>query len=735
MNLALLIAARATVATWAKRRITSRISSSVAARFDTAFYCAGFAPDEVPEDPVLHYLEQGCAEGRDPCGWFSSAYYLATHQDVAAAGMNPFVHYILHGQEEGRRCAPPLKGSGALARQHHLMARPGPLHEALVPVASAPAVKAIAYYLPQFHACAENDAFWGQGFTDWTNVTRALPRFAGQLQPRLPQDLGFYDLSQGDIYRRQVALARAAGLHGFCFYYYAFAGRRVLDLPVERMLADRETDFPFALMWANENWTRTWDGGNREVLLEQDYSEASLAFVAADLARHLADPRYIRLDGRPLLIIYNPGSIPEGAMFLADLRQRLEQALGVTPLLYMAQTFGHDDPGPFGLDGAIQFPPHNLRTLPGDVMKAKPFGEGVYGGRVLHYKTAVKQYSGAPGDAFPLIRCCFPNWDNEPRRPDQGTVFYGSTPARFEGWARQCVSQALRHPVHGGEALIAVNAWNEWAEGAFLEPDLHFGHANLNALGRALTTAKPSVGPRPAVFAHLQKTAGSTVINMADQAYGADAVISHGDFLSRDLWQLDQYRFVSGHFGHDVTAALRQGRYAFTFLREPRERVVSHYYFMRRQPRGLWPIFGFAHDLDLEAFLALGLEPGHVVHHHIWNLQTVQLSHGWVCRGMTPRPDDGEPAALLTRAIAHLDLFDHVGLVETFDADIAHIFSALGARPPGAAPSNATPGRKQLHDMDPTVLNLLDRLTELDRRLYQAVLDRRLQGSLASLQV
>ena len=207
------------------------------------------------------------------------------------------------------------------------MVRPGPEFEEFDPQianGAPPRTKAIAFFLPQFHAIPENDEWWGKGFTEWANVVRGSPRYVGHYQPRLPRDLGFYDLTRAETLPRQVELARAAGIHGFSFYYYWFDGKRLLERPLERFLNDPAIDFPFCLTWANENWTRRWDGHDDEILIAQTYDPGYDVALVDDLQRHFADPRYIRLQGRPLLLLYRADCIPDAARRIERWRELWE---------------------------------------------------------------------------------------------------------------------------------------------------------------------------------------------------------------------------------------------------------------------------------------------------------------------------------------------------------------------------------------------------------------------------
>ena len=457
--------------------------------FDTEFYCSGFATGAAPADPLGHYWEIGQHEGRDPTPWFSDRHYLALHQDVAQAKMNPFLHYCLAGKAESRSLVPLGKApEGNTYQAHEYAVAPGPYFEEFDPtigVGRRKRAKVLAYYLPQFHPIEVNDQQWGKGFTEWRNLPRAMPRFMGHVQPRIPRDLGCYTLDEGDVMRRQIEMARAAGIHGFCFYHYSFDGQRVLETPVNRLLADPTLDFPFCLMWANENWTRTWDGSEKEIILGQSYASSDDVIFIDELARHMVDPRYIRIGDRPLFFIYRPGHIPEAKATLQKWRQIFRDRHGLDPLIFNAQAFGDNSPLPFDLDGAIEFPPHKILPQARNIASELPLLDPAFRGDIRRYDEIVTAATDTDEAEFPLIRTSFPSWDNDARRPGRGTIICDSTPAKFGEWLNWTIEHANRHPIYG-EPIVCINAWNEWAEGAYLEPDVHFGGAYLNTVARVV---------------------------------------------------------------------------------------------------------------------------------------------------------------------------------------------------------------------------------------------------------
>lgn len=346
-------------------------------------------------------------------------------------------------------------------------------------------VKVIAFYLPQFHPIPENDLWWGKNFTEWVNVRKAKPNFNGHNQPRIPADLGYYDLRDDQVMLAQAELARKYGVDGFCFYYYWFGGKRLLEMPIERMLETGSPNFPYCLCWANENWSRRWDGRDQEILIGQQHSPADDRAVILDLIRHFRSPNYIRIDGRPHLIIYRVDLFPD---FLATSRLWRdicrEQGIGE---IYLSMIESHDlvhkgiHPSTYGCDAAIEFPPLNMGV------QTHPSGEIVnpnFQGSIGDYRETALNYCARPLPGYTRFRGAMPGWDNTARRQNNGFCFEHSNPGVFQAWLEHILRQT-RQQHHGDEKMVFINAWNEWAEGAYLEPDTLYGHAFLEAVKNA----------------------------------------------------------------------------------------------------------------------------------------------------------------------------------------------------------------------------------------------------------
>jgi Glycosyltransferase WbsX len=339
-------------------------------------------------------------------------------------------------------------------------------------------VQLIAYYLPQFYIIPENEEAWGRGFTEWTNVTRALPQFAGHYQPHLPSDLGFYDLSNEEALERQVALARKYGISGFCIHYYWFGGRRLLEKPVATLYRRKDLDIRFCLCWANETWSRRWDGSEDDVLVPQVRTPESEKQFIEDAVRYMDDPRYIEIDGRPVLVVYRSELLVDPERTIEHWRNVALKSLGKDIFLLRGMTF-QPTARVKGFDASVQFPPHHHD--PGDTSAPKALFNSEFSGRIYDYpallslaKRRWREYD------FPFIPAVMTGWDNTPRRGGAGSCFHGATPAHYAAWLTEAAALAKQKPI-GGSSYVFINAWNEWAEGAHLEPDQKFGHAYLRA--------------------------------------------------------------------------------------------------------------------------------------------------------------------------------------------------------------------------------------------------------------
>ena len=360
-----------------------------------------------------------------------------------------------------------------------------------------------AFYLPQFHPTPENDAWWGKGFTEWRGTVGAVSMFPGHTQPLLPADLGFYDLRATEVMGEQTALARKAGIDAFCVYPYWFDGRRILEAPIDRLMARPEIDFPFYLCWANESWRRNWDGLSGTVLLEQTYREGFEAALARDTAPYMRDPRYMRPDGtRPRFVIYRPEDMPEPDASVERLRAAF-RAEGVGEVELGAVRFHVEGESPVSDDAFdfwVEMPPHGVVKE-----AAYRFGgpKGNLLGRDPHpgFRGLVYDYDSVADTSVSedytrslpphTIAGAMPSWDNSARRHLDAHMAYGANPASFSRWLgllrRRRLASSYRRE-------LFLNAWNEWAEKAVLEPSTLHGDLNLRVVAA-------HVNPRPAVTA------------------------------------------------------------------------------------------------------------------------------------------------------------------------------------------------------------------------------------------
>ena len=364
------------------------------------------------------------------------------------------------------------------------------------------ATRLFAFYLPQFHPTAQNSEWWGDGFTEWTNVTRARPTFAGQYQPRHPGELGYYDLRVPEVMARQVALARQAGLAGFVFYYYWFSGERMLEKPLlDYMARYAELQLPFFVMWCNENWRKTWvdkDQHEHDLLMEHKHRPDDPERFIDDLAPVLAHEGYFRMDGKPVILVY-PMVGMEGTQDLEATRQTIQRwrvharKLGLGELLIggferngipvEGRILSVED---VGIDFFFEFPPNNryIFDASNSMSSIHAFYEPDNAIYVTHYRNLADAFISAPVTK-PIVKSVMAgSWDNTARKGNKANVYHGCTPPLYEAWLRETVKFAAANPVAGAESMVFINAWNEWAEGVYLEPDRKYGYALLAATQR-----------------------------------------------------------------------------------------------------------------------------------------------------------------------------------------------------------------------------------------------------------
>ncbi len=371
---------------------------------------------------------------------------------------------------------------------------------------AAPRARVLAFYLPQFHPIPENDLWWGKGFTEWTNVARARPLFPGHEQPRLPADLGFYDLRLPEAREAQADLARAHGVEGFCYWHYWFGGgRRILERPFAEVLASGRPDFPFCLAWANQTWSGVWFGDPKHILIRQTYpglEDERDHFLA--LLPAFRDPRQIRVDGKPMFIIFAPDEMPDAGAFIEHWR-RLAAEHGLPGLFLVGMTNRFDTPAFAGFDALTAIPPNDfINTRPGGALRNlgrlirerhfgrrfnRLFGESLRRPRRFDYAEVAPAVAGLlpPGERY--LPCVLPNWDNTPRSGPRGYVFENATPALFGRYLRDAVRRVADRPAQ--RRIVFVKAWNEWAEGNYLEPDARHGLGFLAALKAEVAGESP----------------------------------------------------------------------------------------------------------------------------------------------------------------------------------------------------------------------------------------------------
>jgi lipopolysaccharide biosynthesis protein len=361
--------------------------------------------------------------------------------------------------------------------------------------------RVFAYYLPQFHPTPENDLWWGKGFTEWTNVTKAQPLFSGHWQPHFPADLGYYDLRVPEVRHAQAEMAREHGIEGFCYYHYWFGdGRQLLERPFNEVLSSGEPDFPFALCWANHTWSGIWYGAPDKVLMEQRYPgrhdcEDHFNF----LLRAFSDERYIKVDGKPVFQILIPSDLPS-ARQTTDTFRELAQKHGL-PGIYLIAGYYYESMRNLAEDGFDASVSRSVLDVFSRVRRkpqllfskflANRFLNKGYLKRILakrflqicDYRDMVELLLQNQ-EAYPVFPCVLSNWDNTPRSGIRGVIVKGSNPQLFAKLMYHAIEAVAHNPP--AERFVFLKSWNEWAEGNYLEPDTFYGYGYLEAIRDAV---------------------------------------------------------------------------------------------------------------------------------------------------------------------------------------------------------------------------------------------------------
>jgi hypothetical protein len=438
-------------------------------------------------DPLEHFIAYGGQLSYSPGPNFDSRRYLKRYPDVARAGLNPLLHHLRHATpaEHGH---PETASRGDDPSHSFVFPDDDADRRQLESGQTSPRV--FAFYLPQFHPIQENNLGHRMGFTEWDNVISAKPLFKGHYQPRLPGELGYYDLRAIDVMREQVRLANDHGISGFCFYFYYFAGRKLLYTPIQNYI-NSDIKAPFFFLWANENWSRRWDGGDNEVIISQQHSDEDDLVFLRSLLEVFADERYVKIDGKPILMIYKTHLFPD--ICATTERWRNEIVRHGYPGLYlvMVDDWSSDPPHPreLGFDASYEIP-SNIVT--GNVVSDEPAQPGLaenFRGRIIDYRKFAQYHMSRPFPRYKRFRTVMLPWDNTPRYALDAMVHINTGGDDYKTWLTQALVDTHERQAPA-ERIVFLHSWNEWCEGTYVEPDGRYGRRYLEETREAVSDAK-----------------------------------------------------------------------------------------------------------------------------------------------------------------------------------------------------------------------------------------------------
>lgn len=475
--------------------------------FDEGWYRKTYSEiDFTNAHPLEDYLTQGWKAGRNPGEAFNTIWYLTQYPTALQSGICPLLFHLIIGLMAGlpynKNCLT-IPDKELVGYAKHVLTLEEDYSNTFVPydvesyVREATDPKLIAFYLPQFAPFPENDRWWGKGFTEWTNVTKAVPQFDGHYQPRLPYDLGFYDLRVKEVAIRQEELAQHYGIFGFCYHYYWFGGKKIMQKPIEAKLKDPNLRLPFCISWANESWSANWDGSRNNLLIDQP-PQIKTDLLFQDLLPFFNDERYIKIDGKPFFMVYRPAFFSLNVMQnLIDDLQNLALHHGLPGLhIVLGNTFRKNQRAlplqKYGADAFIEFPPHKLTTI--DTHDVAICNKKFIG-KIYNLPDSINFYKKKDEPSDLTYRTVFPMWDNTSRKAECGAIIFKNTsPDIYLDWLIYCIRKTMTSPLNE-QNLVFINAWNEWAEAAYLEPDRKYGYAYLSMTKRAIHETRKNKTP------------------------------------------------------------------------------------------------------------------------------------------------------------------------------------------------------------------------------------------------
>lgn len=465
--------------------------------FNVEYYLTVYPDiDKVGINPLRHYAEAGFKEGRNPSENFNTFMYLKANPDIKSIGLNPLEHYIRYGKKEGRKLFPIEEQ--AYIHNYFLNTLNTEASNNYCPYVEDVSlenidlpVKLIALYLPQFHPIPENDEWWGKGFTEWTNVTKAQPKFLGHYQPHLPIHLGFYDLRLKENIKEQVRLAKKYGIYGFCIYYYYFGTKTLLETPIKIIYENKDIDINYCIYWANENWTRRWDGLEKEVLIHQVHTQETDRNFIHQIIPYLLDERYIKIEQRPIIFVYRVDKLSEPSKTVEYWKDFCIKNGLKEPYLVAVQSFGFkDNPNKYGFDASMEYM-HSWHGSPPSRNDVATFLDFSFRGVIYDYYDLVKRrmeiIDSMDELQYEIFHEVVPSWDNTARRRKEPVIFHGSNPYIYKKWLEKAISNTIKYK-QPEKRIVFIDAWNEWAEGNHLEPDRKFGYGYLQATAEAIAS-------------------------------------------------------------------------------------------------------------------------------------------------------------------------------------------------------------------------------------------------------